>query len=212
MGGVVNILQTIKQFFLDNLKKHIKKNRAELDRIESPDMEKIWGSIQSEIKKDITFFKKNNTQVKKSYYEFVFKKEKKQFSLWGLAAAASVALLIGLGMGYLIKTETPTAAREFNLADYAPELKQEEEVYRQLVSQKMLELDVEHLDKEDFADVLDELNQLDEEYTNWTKDVPQYVHQQELLEFLTRHYEQKIRILEILSKEIEKKSYYEKRL
>ena len=197
---------------MDNLKKHITKNRTELDRIESPDMEKIWAGIQSEMQSDTTIFKKNNTHLKKSGQLFVFKTKGKRFSLWGLTAAASVALLIGLGMGYLMKAETPSVAREFNLADYAPELKQEEDVYRQLVSQKMSELDIEHLDKEAFADVLGELEQLDNEYTNWTKDVPQYVHEQELLEFLSRYYEQKIRILEILSKEIEKKSYYEERL
>jgi len=52
---------------------------------------------------------------------------------------------------------------------------------------------------------------LDGEYQHWIKEVPQYVREQELLEFLQRHYEQKIRILEILAKEIEKKVHYEER-
>jgi len=67
------------------------------------------------------------------------------------------------------------------------------------------------LDTLAFSEVLQELKALDGEYAHWTKEVPQYVREQELLEFLQRHYEQKIRILEILSKEIENKAHHEER-
>ncbi len=188
---------------MDKLKKHIEKNRTELDHIEQPNMDKMWSNIRSELAKDKNVSAKANLKV-------ATKQKGRRFTLWAMATAASFALIIGLGVGYWMNpkvVETP----EFNLANYAPALEKEAANYRQLVSAKMDEINFQQLDTLAFTEVLAELKELDEEYDYWAKDVPQYVQEQELLEFLQRHYEQKIRILEILSKEIEKKQYHEER-
>lgn len=195
---------------MDELKKHITKNRAELDRIEAPNMDKIWAGVQSELNKNPLVEKTSIVNSKEAVIKDIPIKKNRHFTLWIVATAASVALLIGIGIGYFSKPSVVEPAI-FNIANYAPELKEQEQVFRQLVSQKMDEIDVENIDKTAFVEVFDELEQLDKEYENWTEDVPQFVHEQELIEFLTRHYEQKIRILEILTKEIEKKAHFEER-
>ena len=194
---------------MDELKKHIDKNRSELDHVEMPNMDKMWSGIQANLKKD------NNsenifTSSEKSHNLKVVAKKPQKFTLWALAMAASFALIIGLGLGYLMQPNVSENS-VFNLADYAPELAEEAKNYRQLVDAKMNEINFQNIDTVAFNEILLELKEIDGEYENWTKDVPKYVHEQELLEFLQRHYENKIRILEILSKEMEKKAHYEER-
>ena len=190
---------------MDNLKKHIKQHRAELDKIEAPKTDKIWAGIQGELQKDAPVIRKTPNKLR-----VASAKSSRRFTLWTIAAAASVALLIGVGLGYFM---TPTTAnnQDFNLANYAPEAAEQANNYQRLVANKKAELDFQNLDTLAFSEVLQELKALDGEYAHWTKEVPQYVREQELLEFLQRHYEQKIRILEILSKEIEKKAHHEER-
>ena len=181
-----------------DLKKNIQKHRAELDRIEMPDKAKIWAKIQVDLSDSV-----EHRPLEKPH-------KGRRFTLWSLGVAASVALMLGIGLGYWMKVDTDSTDG-FNLADYAPELEQQEQAYQQLVASKMSELNIKNIDKAAFAEIFEELENLDQEYDNWTKDVPQYIHEQELIEFLSRHYEQKIRILEILSKEIEKKANYDEK-
>ncbi len=190
----------LKTNFL-SLENHVRKNRLELDRIEMPNKQKIWARIQKGLAVEhLTTDDKRLLTVAR----------RRKFTLWSLGIAASLVLLFGVGLGYLMKPDAPPAT-EFNLANYAPGLERQEQSYQQLVASKMTELDLQNIDKEAFAEIFAELKQLDQEYDNWAEDVPQYIHEQELVDFLTRHYEQKIRILELLSKEIDKKANYEER-
>jgi len=190
---------------MDNLKKHIKQHRAELDEIEAPNMGKIWSGIQGELQEDGANKRMDASQLKVASTKF-----SSRFTLWAMATAASVALLIGVGIGYLATPKT-AVINEFNLADYAPAAAEQATNYQQLVADKKVAINFQNIDTLAFSEVLQELKAVDEEYEHWTKEVPQYVREQELLEFLQRHYEQKIRILEILSKEIEKKVHHEER-
>ena len=195
---------------MDNLKKHIKKHRTELDHTEVPNMDKIWSGIQGELQQESVEKESNVKGLEKGLLKVVAKKSNRRFTLWAMVAAASLALLIGVGLGRLM---TPASERvgTFNLADYAPEAAEQATNYQQLVAAKKMEINFQSIDTLAFTEILQELKALDGEYEHWTKEVPQYVREHELLEFLQRHYEQKIRILEILSKEIEKKEYYEER-
>ena len=195
---------------MDKLKKHIDENREALDRIEQPDLTKIWAGVQSALANDQSA-EGQDMDLKPARKELaVVHKQRKRFTLWAVATAASFALLIGLGVGYLMKPSADISS-EFDLANYAPDLVDEASNYRQLVDAKMTEINFQNIDTLAFTEILQELKELDGEYEHWTKDVPKFVHEQELLEFLQRHYEQKIRILEILSKEIEKRNHYEER-
>ena len=195
---------------MDKLKKHIEKNREELNHIEQPDLTKIWAGVQAGLAKDQLSAETDIGLKSKAEELTVVHKKGKRFTLWAVATAASFALLIGLGAGYLMNPSVEMPS-DFDLANYAPDLVEEATIYRQLVDAKMTEVNFKNIDTIAFTEILQELKELDGEYENWTKDVPKYVHEQELLEFLQRHYERKIRILEILSKEIEKKVHYEER-
>ncbi|GEM_PF-2099160 len=194
---------------MDNLKKHIEQHRAELDQIEAPNMDKIWAGIQVELGQQTTDLE-GELNAEKRKLKVVATKANRRFTLWAMATAASLALLIGVGIGHLMTPKTE-AINEFNLANYAPAAAEQANNYQKMVTAKMEEINFESIDTLAFTEVLQELKSLDGEYAHWTKEVPQYVREQELLEFLQRHYEQKIRILEILSKEIEKKIHYEER-
>lgn len=195
---------------MDNLKKHIKEHRTELDHIEVPKIDKIWSGIQGELQQESVDKASNAIGGEAGQLKVVAKKSNRRFTLWAMATAASLALLIGVGLGRLMTPASETVAT-FNLADYAPEAAEQATNYQQLVAAKKTEINFQSIDTLAFTEILQELKTLDGEYEHWTKEVPQYVREQELLEFLQRHYEQKIRILEILSKEIEKKEYYEER-
>ena len=194
---------------MDNLKKHIKQHRTELDQIEAPNMDKIWSGIQVELGQQTTGLEEE-LDAEKRKLKVVATKANRRFTLWAMATAASLTLLIGVGIGHLMTPKTG-ANIEFNLANYAPAAAEQANNYQKLVRAKMEEINFQNIDTLAFTDVLQELKSLDGEYEHWAKEVPQYVREQELLEFLQRHYEQKIRILEILSKEIEKKVHYEER-
>lgn len=195
---------------MDKLKKHIDENREALDRIEQPDLTKIWAGVQTALANDQSTEAKDMDRQPETKTLAVAHKQRKRFTLWAVATAASFALLIGLGAGYLMKPSAEIPS-EFNLANYAPDLVEEATTYRQLVDAKMTEINFQNIDTVAFTEILQELKELDGEYEHWTQDVPKFVHEQELLEFLQRHYEQKIRILEILSKEIEKRNHHEER-
>ena len=195
---------------MDNLKKHIKEHRTELDQIEVPNMDKLWGGIQGALGQQMTSSEGEESNAEKRKLRVVAKKTNGRFTLWAMAAAASIALLIGVGIGQLMMPKTEVKS-EFNLADYAPAAAERANNYQRLVADKKAAINFQNIDTLAFSEVLQELKALDGEYEHWTTEVPQYVREQELLEFLQRHYEQKIRILEILSKEIEKKVHYEER-
>ena len=189
---------------MDKLEKHIGKNRKELDRVDSADFNRIWQRIQPRLElidSEAESLKDTMPPIRRP----------KVFNMWSLAVAASVALLIGVGVGYLMRPAEQVESKEFNLADYAPELADEAANYSQLVEQKKHEINFTQVDTAAFSEIMQELKELDQEYQKWTEDVPQYIRKQELLDFLQRHYEQKIRVLEILSKEIEKKAHHEAR-
>ncbi len=194
---------------MDNLKKHIKQHRAELDEVETPNMDKIWVGIQVELGSE-KISSEVDLAIKKGALKVVTTKPNRRFTLWAMATAATLALLIGVGIGHFVTPKTETIP-EFNLANYAPAAAEKANAYQQLVTAKMEAINFQNIDTLAFTEVLQELKSLDGEYAHWTKEVPQYVREQELVEFLERHYEQKIRILEILSKEIEKKVHYEER-
>ena len=143
---------------MDNLKKHIKQHRAELDKIEAPKTDKIWAGIQGELQKDAPVIKKTPNKLR-----VASAKSSRRFTLWTIAAAASVALLIGVGLGYFM---TPTTAnnQDFNLANYAPEAAEQANNYQRLVANKKAELDFQNLDTLAFSEVLQELKALDGEY------------------------------------------------
>ncbi len=89
------------------------------------------------------------------------------------------------------------------------ELAQQEAHLQQLVHRKKNEIGFERLDRAAFAELFRELDELEITVEQARKDAAELPRNERLAETLIRYYELKIRILEQLSNEINKKEYHE---
>ncbi len=175
--------------------KNIRDNRSELDQIEMPDTKRIWQGIQQEIQ-DEDSKSQNGWNISIGKY-------------WQWSIAASVCLLI---VAVLVFRQGPSSSPDqVDLASYYPELAAQQDEYVQLIRQKEAEVNIGKLDKASFSDIFKELEMLDDIHQETLQDVPKYIDNEQLVRTLIRYYEQKIKILERLSKEVEKQQYHEEK-
>lgn len=90
-----------------------------------------------------------------------------------------------------------------------PAVSDEERELQQLVAQKQREIGLDSLDKASYADLLQELDELEISIAEARKDLSGMPQKERLMETLIRYYELKIRILEQINYEINKKKYHE---
>ena len=179
---------------MDNLEKYIQENRDQLDHIEKPEADLIWMGIDEQL----------SGSEKSSL-------DSKQFVLipktWLIGVAASIALILAAGLWYIAKLSQP--APEVILADYLPEFGEQEKQFKALIAQKEAEVNLANLNKSEFEEIFLELTLLEEIHNANLRDVPQFNQKNQLVEVLLKYYERKIRILERLSNEIEKRNHHE---
>ena len=168
--------------------KKIQDQRSELDDIESFDSQKIWQGIEQELHPPKSF----------------------SFSKGKALLIAFLILSLGLLIGYFLQPAEPIAPSAPR-ASIPQELQEQEASYNQVIQAKMQELDFKQLDKEKFKDIFLELDLLEQIHQEYKADIPEYGYQDELVKTLIKYYERKIRILEILSKEIEKREHHDER-
>ncbi|MEM8908002.1 MAG: hypothetical protein AAGD05_09175, partial [Bacteroidota bacterium] len=119
-----------------------------------------------------------------------------------MAIAASLLFFLGFGLAYLLLPTASTTASQ-GLADLAPELAKEEASYIQLIQEKEQAIQIEHLDSAQYIDIFHDLALLEAIHKEYQEDIPRVGPNQQLVQALIKYYEQKIRILERLSREIE---------
>ena len=124
--------------------------------------------------------------------------------------AAGLALAIGVGL-FWINTTNTTSSPGIKLADFSAELAKEQARYVALVKAKESELEIDKLDRKVFHEVFQELETWEAIYQEYLKDLPTYQAKEEVVHTLSKYYERKIRILERLSREMEKHYQQEKR-
>lgn len=174
---------------MSNLEKHILENRDELDRIEEAPVLRMWNEVEKQLPHSA-------------------KAAKQRWLVWRIAAA--VLLLVGVGVGsYFIGINDQPPAP--NLAEIAPDFAAQEQQLQLEVAQRMDALDIEKLDRRLYREVLKELDELEKIHRETLKDLPVQGNDQRVIRTLLRYYEQKIRILELLSKEIENQKRHEER-
>lgn len=185
---------------MNPLEEFILDNRDGLDRIEPIQEEKLWKKIEGEISTDsvlkITHKSSNPWQISVGRN-------------W-LMLAAGLALAIGVGL-FWINTSDTTSSPSLELADFSPELAKEQARYAALVKAKESELEIDKLDRKVFQEVFQELETWEMIYQEYLKDLPTYQAKEEVVHTLSKYYERKIRILERLSREMEKHYQQEKR-
>ncbi|MEN0003200.1 MAG: hypothetical protein AAF798_03615 [Bacteroidota bacterium] len=177
---------------MDNLEQHIRNNRAQLDQIEAFDEGAIWAGLQQEL-----------TQQKQARSGWQLQIGRN----WQWSIAASIALLAA---AWLFWPQPTHQAAQGNIAQYFPELAAQEQAYQQLIAQKEVELKIEQLSPIQFGDLLDELQLLDDLHEDHLADISKFGENQRLMQALIKYYEHKIRILEHISKEIEKQKNHDK--
>lgn len=176
---------------MDQLERHIRKNRNSLDNVEQPDIEKMWSAIQQEV---------------------VPEKRKKSALIIGLrkvAVAASFMLIGGIAVWLFMNPSNNNKAS--GLAAFYPELAETEIKYQRTISEKEAAIPFDSLDRFLFEEILDELNELEDIKATTLEDLPQYSDNERVVNVLLRYYERKIQILERLSNEYQKSKRNEKK-
>jgi len=187
---------------MDQLEKYIRTHQEELDKVESVDADGLWDSIQA--RKSAVHRLPNKPT---SGWQFKIGRN------WRWSAAAAVVLIVGITAWFRLPP-TPSnqlTATTLSIKDYYPELAEEEMNFRRTIAQKEAELVIGKLDRQQFLDVFNELDELEVIHRQQLQDLPEVFDNEEWVRTLMRYYEQKIRILERLSREIDKRERQEGR-
>ena len=161
----------------------LKKNRPSLD-VDEPDDDFIWSGIQAELKPQRSF----------------------QFISWKTAAIILLALISGFVLNSVLNPRTQVV--QFSLADISPEYAEQEKFYQTSIAEKWDQIKVDDLDKSEFADIFNEIDHLEKLKAESLKDFAEIGANPRLVKTLFEYYEIKIRLLEIMLAEIEKKEKY----
>lgn len=173
---------------MENFEKYLRENRDKLDRMEEFGHDEMWKGILKKMPN-------HQSPVTNHPSRFQWK--------W-VAMAASVAALIGWAL-FIFQ---PEPEPPFSMADFSPELAEQEAELQKLISQKEMEVGLDTLNPETFAEVFAELAELESNAELTRQDLATGLIKERTLETLIRQYELKIRILENLSREIDKKKYH----
>ena len=188
---------------MDNFEEFIKENRSQFDRMEQVPVEGIWSKIQP----------RAHQQPHADRKIVVLRR-------WVFGLAASVVLLLGFGIlqwsGAETNSESGWVRIDNPISRISPEMAESERQFKRLIAQKEKEINLERLDKQAFQEIFQELELLEKIHLEYQQDISEFPDKEELIQTLTRYYEQKISILERLSREIEyqnhEKRNYEKHL
>jgi hypothetical protein len=179
---------------MDAFEKYLKDKEAELARVEEPRREIIWESIQTGLQKST---QRSGWALQIGAY-------------WRWSIAASLAILISLGI-WFYQSDFNGSAETMDLAQIYPELAEQEMQFKRLVAEKEAQLDLNVLKENAFKDISEELKLLEEVHQQMKEDLPVAFSEGDMVNILMKYYERKIRILERLSREIEKRKHNEKK-
>lgn len=185
---------------MNPLEEFILDNREELDSIEAVPEDQLWDKISDQLSPSAKL-----KVVPQSTNPW-------QISIgrnWWMVAA-SIMLVIGFGW-YWVNGSTSPQVTAIELAQFSPELAEEQARYIALVRAKEEELGVNQLDRKIFQEVFQELETWEEIYQEYLEDLSTYQAKEEAIHTLSKYYERKIRILEHLSREMEIYDQQEKR-
>ena len=170
---------------MDNLKKRLETLREELQQVEQPDKLAIWTGIASSLPV----------------------KPEKGFRLtrnWLLAAI--LLLSIGIGLGYWWRKNLSEASPNRGFAELPPVYENQLNQYQELVRQKEASLYVNSPNRASLAREFGELQLLDSLQQAFLSDFEALPKDYRTAQRYLHYYEQKIRILELIIKEIQIKN------
>jgi len=188
---------------MDNFEKYINENRGALDDMEDLPIDTMWSKING--KTETSLHIQSNKQQRKI----------RVLRGWVMSLAASILVMVVAGIAlWPDKTGSDNELTYFDnpLAVISKELASTEQDFKKMIAHKEEELNVQKVDKQLFAEIFEELALLEKIHLEYQQDIPEFQEKEQLISTLTRYYEQKIRILERLSREIEQQNHYQKKI
>lgn len=192
---------------MDNFEKYINENRGALDDLDAVPMEAMWAKIQGDTAME------TNANL-----ELQSKNQQRKIRVlrgWVMGLAASILALVVAGIG-LWPSESSSDEVFTHFANpltvVSEDLADTEQEFKRMIHQKEEEINAQNIDKQLFIEIFKELELLEKIHLEYQQDIPEFQEKEALIQTLTRYYEQKIRILERLSREIEQQNYYQKKI
>lgn len=169
----------------ENLEKYLKEQRLKLD-VEEPEQDLIWEGIKSGL------------QEKKRVLPDWF---------WKVAAI----FIFAVSATYFVVNETSEKQVVIvSLYDISEDLGVQEAELKQVVNMKWEEVQQQLPEgNTNFNFLLDELNELDEIYNSYQKDLNQTINNEPVIRAMLDYYEKKTKLLNRLLLEMEKQKYHE---
>lgn len=169
-----------------NLESYIEKNRERLD-VEQPDDERIWNGITRRIDQRRRIIPK-----------------------WYHVAASILLIISAVTSIILLQRPHDRSLSDYNLlAGISPELAREDRSYRTEVAQKLETVETAGISRDQQQNLKSELNQLDNQYSDYLKDIQLLGNQPKVVNGLLRCYELKLRIIDNTINEIQRIQHYE---
>lgn len=170
----------------ENLEKYLKEKRLRLDT-EEPESDLIWEGIRG------------GMQTKRKTLPEWF---------WKVAAIFIFAAFVSY---YVVNENSQEKVVIVTLSDISEDLGTRENKLKQLVNLKWEEVQSQlPAENTNLQFLFDELNQLDEVYNIYQKDLNNTLNNEPVIRAMLDYYEKKIKILNRLLLEIEKQDYHEK--
>lgn len=191
---------------MDNFEKYIKENRAEMDDLDNVPIAGMWAKINGEADNSAA----DNLRVEAKAQQ----RKIRVLRGWVMGLAASLLVLIVAGIAlWPASTIEESQLRHFDnpLAQISAEMAETEQNFKRMIAHKEQEINTQSIDKQLFAEIFEELELLEKIHLEYQQDIPEFQEKEQLIRTLTRYYEQKIRILERLSREIEQQNHYQKK-
>jgi len=169
----------------NSIEDYIENHRDVLD-VETPDDEKIWKGISTELGKS------------------------RRLRIWGFRVAAVILVMVtsGVFITYVMH-QRKGGVKNYSLLNVSKELGDEENYFHLTIHRKMKEVQQSGSLGEPYYSMITQLRQVDRQVETYMSDIQELGNQPKILNGIIRCYELKIRIIEKTLKEIEKNKHYE---
>lgn len=161
--------------------KYIHERRAEFDNIEQVPRDEMWMAIRQRAGR-----------------------QARTRRMWIMSAAASALIIITATATLLISNEINPSD-----GDYTNQFDSREDQYNQLVANRMHAIDFSSLDKDIYGEIIREFEIADSMYIDLKKDLGEMPDADKAIQLAIKYHERRLRILELLEREIENQKRYE---
>ncbi len=163
-----------------DFEKFIKARRDEYDKIEHVPSDEMWAAIKPNIKP-----------------------ERKGSRIRMITRYVIAASLIGLFSAPFLVRFGGEAPPEESFVSSDPVFQEREQYYYELASEKKASLNFDELDTETYGDIIEELNSIDSMYADLKEELAEMPDATRAIESAIKYHERRLRILELLEREIE---------